>query len=82
MTNVPRHETKNVTWSISKTGGTDKDFRIARDDAALCVLMDIRDELQRLNSRLYCPSVTDIPIQLRKIAAHADRIKPRVRKKK
>jgi hypothetical protein len=47
--------------------------------ASLAVLMDIRDELKRLTSLLYCPSFTGIPRTLHRISANTS--KPNKRKK-
>ncbi len=48
----------------------------AWDQAAVAVLMDLRDELQRLNALLHCSNAQDIPNILRRIDANTKR-KPR-----
>lgn len=47
--------------------------------ANTAVLMDIRDELKRLNSLLNCPNFIAIPRTLRRISANTH--KPKRRKK-
>jgi ABC-type transporter Mla MlaB component len=54
---------KNVDWSIPDLGQT-----VTVDEAQLAVLMDIRDELQRLNALLHCQNFQAIPSHLRSIA--------------
>lgn len=54
---------KNVTWRIT----TNPDGTTPSTDATLAVLMDIRDELQRLNALFRCANFTGIPSSLRAI---------------
>jgi len=51
---------KNFNWGI-KTNG---DGSTPTQDAHLATLMDIRDELQRLNSLLHCSNFVAIPRKL------------------
>lgn len=54
---MTRH--KDVNWSLSDSPGI--------DGASLGVLMDIRDELKRLNNLLHCQNFINIPRELRGI---------------
>lgn len=57
-----RHKNKN--WELP----TDNNGRIQTwDYVKLAVLMDIRDELQKLNALLHCPNFVEIPRVLRDI---------------
>ncbi|BAQ16071.1 hypothetical protein [Methyloceanibacter caenitepidi] len=58
---------KNVNWDLP-----DKN---SWDAANLALLMDIRDELQKLNALLACRNFTDIPTILRGIRTNT--AKPR-----
>jgi hypothetical protein len=67
---------KDVKWSLPEgkrkpDGGTEH----RHDDIQIAVLMDIRDELQRLNELLYCSNFVGMPHTLkridRRLAAHA-----------
>jgi hypothetical protein len=64
---------RNVNWEIPReTSGN-----ISFDGAQLSVLMDIRDELQRINLILSCKNVTDIPIYLSQIAKNTKKVRRR-----
>ncbi len=54
---------RNGNWTVC--GEADKN--VSFDGAQLSVLMDIRDELQKLNSLLHCQNFTGIPEVLRQI---------------
>lgn len=63
---MARH--KDATWNLKNTPGM--------DGAQLAALMDIRDELKKLNSLLHCPNFQAIPFKLdaiRKEVARTDR---------
>jgi hypothetical protein len=51
----------NVSWSLPPSGS------VSFDAAQLAVLMDIREELQRLNRVMQCQNTLDIPNILRTI---------------
>lgn len=51
---------KDMDWNLPDVASWD------RTNAAL--LMDIRDELKRLNTLLHCSNFTDIPRRLERIA--------------
>ena len=51
---------KNTNWGIK----TNDDGTTPTPDAHLATLMDIRDELQRLNSLLHCSNFVEIPRKL------------------
>lgn len=54
---------KDVNWTLHiSDGGT-----VSNEHAQLAVLMDLRDELKKLNTLLHCPNVIDIPRILRGI---------------
>lgn len=56
---------KNADWDIR----TEDEIRPkVHEDAILAVLMDIRDEMQRLNTLLHCPNFVGIPGKLERIA--------------
>lgn len=50
-------------WDVA----IDAKGRVATKDATLCLLMDIRAELQRLNSFIRCQNAVEIPEILRAI---------------
>jgi hypothetical protein len=64
---------KDINWklNVSHDGG------VTTLEAQLAVLMDIRDELKRLNNRLYCTEVGEIPRILRRISANTHKPKRR-----
>lgn len=70
------HKHANSIWSIN----TNADGTVTTDDAHLAVLMDIRVELQRLNSLLHCSNFQAIPHKLDRIRIATARIP--VRKKR
>jgi len=67
---------KNVEWNIPDVGE-----HIIVDQANLAVLMDIRDELQRLNALLHCQNFLEIPRCLRSIRRNTTRRIKRVNRK-
>lgn len=54
---------KNVEWNIADENGGIPTW----DRVGIAVLMDIRDELQRLNSLLHCGNFIGIPHELRQL---------------
>lgn len=55
---------KDVNWRLNvNANGT-----CLTSDAQLAVLMDLRDELKRLNSVLHCVNFLDVPRRLARIA--------------
>ncbi len=52
----------NAGWQVADERGN-----LHQGGAQLAVLMDIRDELQRLNGLLHCGNFTGIPMTLRSI---------------
>ncbi len=67
---------KNETWMVR----SDSDGKYSFDAAQLCVLMDIRDELQKLNKVFECGNFLAIPATLREIQINTKK-KRKVRKK-
>lgn len=66
---------KNVDWQLK----TNQDGSVPHQDAHLAVLMDLRDELQKLNRLLHCSNFIEIPRILRAIRRNIT--KPRRKKK-
>lgn len=56
---------KNAKWAVADPDGVL--FQGIADGATLAVLLDIRDELQRLNDLLHCRNFLDVPHTLRRI---------------
>lgn len=54
---------KNYEWSI----GTNVDGTTPAHDALMAILMDIRDEMQKLNTLLGCDNFLEVPQLLRAI---------------
>lgn len=69
------HKNKNMVWLTERNGSVSDDL------AKLAVLMDIRDELQKLNKVFACHNTIAIPNLLRKIVTSTNRI-PRKKRKK
>ena len=63
MTSVERP--KNIDWRVLRSVGG-----YTTDQIQLAILMDIRDELQRLNNILLCPNLQMIPSMLQRIQAN------------
>ena len=64
---------KNVAWEVADETG-----KVATWDCVqVAVLMDIRDELQRLNRLLHCSNFTDIPMILRRVEKNTTKRKPK-----
>lgn len=66
---------KDSNWSIGD--GPSYSY----DAAHLAVLMDLRDELKRLNRLLHCPNFIEIPRILREIRRNTTRRKRKAVKK-
>lgn len=66
---------KNYNWKID----TNLDGTTPNSDANLAVMMDIRDELQRLNCLLHCSNFINIPFKLDEIKKNTT--KKRIKKK-
>jgi hypothetical protein len=73
MSTDTRH--KNSNWRCNSPGEAP-----SFNGAQLAVLMDIRDEIQRLNSLLHCNNFTQIPHILRSIRRNT--AKPRKKRGK
>lgn len=52
---------KDEDWSLA---GNEDDRSVASKTINLALLMDIRDELKRLNALLHCPNFIGIPHKL------------------
>jgi len=68
---MARH--KDVNWTLHEP--------VSWNDINAALLMDIRDELQRLNAVLHCPDFLDIPRQLRLIRQNITKPKKRAKLK-
>jgi hypothetical protein len=60
---MARH--KDGNWNLPKGGNGDP--LQWKEHVTIAVLMDVRDELKRLNALLHCPNFTAIPDTLRGI---------------
>jgi len=69
---------KNSSWTINKA----RDGSVSTEAAQLTVLMDIRDELQKLNALLGCHNFVAVPSILREIRGNTRKPKRKKRKKK
>ena len=67
---------KDVDWAVGDEHGAVPTWK----RAGIAVLMDIRDELKRLNRAIYCPNFVAIPRVLRRISANTT--KPRHKPKR
>ena len=56
---------KNITWVLPDTS--------TWDSVHVALLMDIRDELQQLNTRLACPALLGMPHTLHRIERNTDK---------
>jgi hypothetical protein len=65
-------------WTIARND----DGTTPHSDAELAVMMDIRDELIKLNRLLHCPNFTDIPYRLDQIRRNTAAKLRKKRKKK
>jgi len=63
----PARANTNFGITVNATGSGR--WGCSREDAQLCVLMDIRAELQKLNALLHCQNFQQIPRTLKKIDA-------------
>lgn len=60
---MPDTRRKDANWILN----IDPEGKVSTEDARLAVLMDIRDELKRLNTLLHCGNFMAIPHYLDKI---------------
>jgi hypothetical protein len=67
---------KDHNWVFEKDGPNG----ISYESAQLAVLMDLRDELKKLNRLLHCPSFMEIPSTLRSIQRNMPAKKKRVKR--
>jgi hypothetical protein len=65
---------KNAQWSLR---GNDADPTVSHDNIQLALLMDIRDELQALNSLFRCGNFLEIPHTLKRISRNTAKPKPK-----
>ena len=74
---MPRHA--NVNWNLNEAGTPVSEgvSSYSFDTIQTAVLMDIRDELQRLNALFRCHNFLEIPYVLRQIRANTSKPKRR-----
>lgn len=65
---------KDIQWRVR-----DQDGEVTFDGAQLAVLMDLRDELKKLNVLLHCRNFTNLPAQIRGLRRD---LAPKKRRKK
>jgi hypothetical protein len=70
--------TKDWAWELSPNAYGKYDF----PSAHLAVLMDIRDELKRLNNVLQCPNFIAVPRKLDDIKGELRQVRLNTRRKK
>lgn len=68
---------KNMEWAVR-----DEEGNYYKNGVQLAVMMDIRDELQRLNALLHCYNATSMPATLREIRTAVNKIARNTTKKK
>lgn len=68
---------KNNQWTVHRA----VDGSVSYEGAQLTVLMDIRDELQKLNTLLGCHNFVSVPSILREIRSNTHKPKRKKRKK-
>lgn len=66
---------KDVEWSITDAAGMVPTW----ERVGIAVLMDIRDELKRLNAAIYCQNFLAIPHTLKRISHNT--AKPKAKRK-
>ena len=64
----------NREWRVTDEAGELHDE--IRDGVQLAVLLDIRDELQKLNHLLHCSNFTGIPRALSRIRSNTEYLRP------
>lgn len=69
------HNHKNATWNVALDNPS-------WDAAHAAILMDIRDELQKLNGLFRCMNFLNIPFKLDKIVKNTSKPKRKKKKKK
>ncbi len=62
---------KDINWDLANGAGNIATWQ----NVQIAVLMDIRDELKRLNAAIYCPNFIAIPSLLRKISENTKKRK-------
>jgi len=72
---------KDCLWRLMDNGEPKADGSRSYQNTTiqLALLMDIRDELKRLNSLLHCTNFLGIPNQLRRIRLNTNKKKRKVR---
>lgn len=76
---MPDKRHKNADWQLP----TDDNGSIGTWQAvSIAVLMDIRDELQKLNALLHCQNMRNIPRKLDRIARSVGTIRTTVKERK
>lgn len=68
----------NRNWNVGGDDGKARDW----DCVKIAVLMDIRDELQKLNRLLGCSNFLSIPATLRSIRRNTHKLRPPKKRKR
>ena len=68
MAILTRDQTLNLTFQVAVTPNASGGNNWDRDAMQVVLLMDIRDELQKLNALLHCQNFVGIPRTLKTIA--------------
>lgn len=74
---MARH--KDINWNLDEgTKYTDGTFTVTRETIRGALLMDLRDELKKLNAVFACPNFTNIPHELRRTREAVERMERRL----
>lgn len=71
---------KDYNWYVATADG--KKYEVISQAQMLAVMMDIRDELKRLNNVLQCPNFIAVPSKLDAIKTELRQVRLNTRKKK
>lgn len=69
---------KDLNWTVANEKGE----TLSWEEVQVAVLMDIRDELKRLNNVLQCPNFIAVPAKLEHIRTELKQIRLQTRKRK
>jgi rRNA maturation endonuclease Nob1 len=73
---IHRSKTRNLQWSVGDTGNGN----MSDQHALLCLMMDIRDELQKLNRVFECKNFLAVPTRLAEISINTTNIAKQTRR--
>lgn len=76
MATISRHQTRNKNWNIYGVVSADDTVTLKDSETVFKVLlMDLRDELQKLNAVFACHNFQQVPAVLRQIRANTSKPK-------